>query len=266
MPGAGGVSQGTGQLEGKVAIVTGAGKGIGRAISEAYGAEGATVIVSDIDEGAAKEVASGIPGASAIACDVRSPEQVEALVAQTVSQHGALHVMVPNAGIGRAVPLVAMDYDEWRAVTSVNLDGVFLCIRYGAPAIIASGGGAIVNICSITAQAASPLIGHYAAAKAGVMSLTQTAAIELRAHGVRVNAVLPGFIDTDMVKNAKADFEAMLPLEALGGFEGVIAMKQGRYGTVEEVARMAVFLASERSSFSNGSPFVLDGGCRASLL
>jgi NAD(P)-dependent dehydrogenase (short-subunit alcohol dehydrogenase family) len=257
---------GRGLLEGKVAIVTGAGKGIGKAICEAYGAEGATVVVSDIDEGAAKDVASGIPGASSIACDVRSPEQVESLVEQTVSQHGGLHVMVPNAGIGRPVPLVAMDYEEWRAVTSVNLDGVFLCIRYGAPAIIASGGGAIVNICSITAQAASPLIGHYQAAKAGVMSLTQTAAIELRGHGVRVNAVLPGFIDTDMVNNVKADFESMLPLEGMGGFDGVIAMKQGRYGTAEEVARMAVFLASERSSFCNGSPFVLDGGCRASLL
>lgn len=266
MAGAGGVPKGTGQLEGKIAIVTGGGKGIGKAICEAYGSEGATVVVSDIDEGGAKDVASGIPGASAIACDVRSPEQVQALVDQTVSQHGGLHIMVPNAGIGRPVPLVAMDYDEWRAVTSVNLDGVFLCIRYGAPAIIASGGGAIVNICSITAQAAAPLIGHYAAAKAGVMSLTQTAAIELRAHGVRVNAVLPGFCDTDMVNNVKADFESMLDLEAMGGFDGVIAMKQGRYGTAAEVARMAVFLASERSSFSNGSPFVVDGGCRASLL
>jgi NAD(P)-dependent dehydrogenase (short-subunit alcohol dehydrogenase family) len=265
MPGAGGVPRDTALLEGKIAIVTGAGKGIGKAICEAYGAEGATVVVSDIDEGAAKDVASGISGASAIACDVRSPEQVQALVDQTVSQHGGLHIMVPNAGIGRPVPLVAMDYDEWRAVTSVNLDGVFLCIRYGAPAIIASGGGCIVNICSITAQAAAPLIGHYQAAKAGVMSLTQTAAVELRNHGVRVNAVLPGFIDTEMVNNVKGDFESMLDLEA-GGFDNVIAMKQGRYGTVAEVARMAVFLASDRSSFSNGSPFVLDGGCRASLL
>jgi NAD(P)-dependent dehydrogenase (short-subunit alcohol dehydrogenase family) len=254
-----------GQLEGKVAIVTGAAKGIGKAIAQAFGSEGATVVVSDIDEGGAKDVASGIPGASSIACDVRSPEQVEALVEQTVAQHGGLHIMVPNAGIGRPVPLVAMDYEEWRAVTSVNLDGVFLCIRYGAPAIIASGGGAIVNICSITAQAAGPLIGHYQAAKAGVMSLTQTAAVELRSHGVRVNAVLPGFCDTDMVNNVKGDFEQALGLEA-GGFDNVIAMKQGRYGTAEEVARMAVFLASDRSSFCNGSPFVLDGGCRASLL
>ena len=254
-----------GLLEGKVALITGAAKGIGKAIAEAYAAQGATVVVSDIDEGAAKETASQIPGASSIACDVRSEEQVKNLIDQTVAQHGALHILVPNAGIGRPVPLLAMDYEEWRAVTSVNLDGVFLCIRYGAPAIIAAGGGAIVNICSITAQAGTPLIAHYSAAKAGVMSLTQTAAVELRSQGVRVNAVLPGFIETDMVTSVKADFERYLGFPE-GQFDQVIAMKQGRYGTVEEVAKMAVFLASDRASFSNGSPFVLDGGCRASLL
>jgi NAD(P)-dependent dehydrogenase (short-subunit alcohol dehydrogenase family) len=254
-----------GLLEGKVAVITGAGKGIGKAIAEAYSAEGATVVVSDIDEGLAKETASRISGASAIACDVRSEEQVKSLIDQTVAQHGGLHILVPNAGIGRPVPLLNMDYDEWRAVTSVNLDGVFLAIRYGAPAIIASGGGAIVNICSITAQAGTPLIANYSAAKAGVMSLTQSAAVELRAQGVRVNAILPGFVETDMVTAAKPGFEQMLGF-AEGQFDQVIAMKQGRYGKVEEVARMAVFLASDRSSFSNGSPFVLDGGCRASLL
>jgi NAD(P)-dependent dehydrogenase (short-subunit alcohol dehydrogenase family) len=254
-----------GLLEGKVAVITGAGKGIGKAIAEAYAAEGATVVISDIDEGLAKETASRISGASAIACDVRSEEQVKSLIDQTVAQHGGLHILVPNAGIGRPVPLLNMDYDEWRAVTSVNLDGVFLAIRYGAPAIIASGGGAIVNICSITAQAGTPLIANYSAAKAGVMSLTQSAAVELRAQGVRVNAILPGFVETDMVTAAKPGFEQMLGF-AEGQFDQVIAMKQGRYGTVEEVAKMAVFLASDRSSFSNGSPFVLDGGCRASLL
>lgn len=254
-----------GLLEGKVAIVTGAGRGIGQAVAEAYGAEGATVVVSDIDEARAKEVASGIAGASAIACDVRSEEQVKALVEQTVAQHGALHIMVPNAGIGRPVPLLAMDLEEWRAVTSINLDGVFLCIRYAAPAIIAAGGGAIVNMCSITAQAGTPLIAHYSAAKAGVMSLTQSASVELRAQGVRVNAILPGFIETEMVSSVKDDFERLLGFPE-GQFDQVIAMKQGRYGTAAEVARMAVFLASDRSSFSNGSPFVLDGGCRASLL
>jgi len=254
-----------GLLEGKVAIITGAARGLGKAIAEAYAGEGATVVVSDIDEGAAKDAASGISGASSIPCDVRSEEQVKNLVDQTVAQYGALHIMVPNAGIGRPVPLLAMDLEEWRAVTSVNLDGVFLCIRYAAPAIIAAGGGAIIPLCSITAQAGTPLIGHYSAAKAGVMSLTQTACQELRGQGVRVNAILPGFIETELVTSVKDDFERLLGFPE-GQFDQVIAMKQGRYGKPEEVARMAVFLASERSSFSNGSPFVLDGGCRASLL
>lgn len=254
-----------GLLDGKIALITGAAKGIGKAIGEAYAAEGATVVISDIDEGLAKETASRIQNASAIACDVRSEEQVKSLVDQTVAAHGRLDILVPNAGIGRPVPLLNMDYEEWRAVTSVNLDGVFLTIRYGAPAIIASGGGAIVNVCSITAQAGTPLIAHYSAAKAGVMSLTQSAAVELRPQGVRVNAILPGFVETELVSAAKPGFEQMLGF-AEGQFDQVIAMKQGRYGTVEEVARMAVFLASDRSSFSNGSPFVLDGGCRASLL
>lgn len=232
-----------GQLEGKIAIVTGAAKGIGKAIAEAYASEGATVVVSDIDEGGAKDVASGIPGASAIACDVRSPEQVQALVDQTVAQHGGLHIMVPNAGIGRPVPLVAMDYEEWRAVTSVNLDGVFLCIRYGAPAIIASGGGAIVNICSTTAQAAVPLIDHYAAAKAGVMALTRCSALDLAPHGIRVNAVSPSLAMHPFLAKVTSD-ELLAELKQREAF--------GRAAEPWEVANVMVFLASDYASYLTG--------------
>ncbi len=116
---------------------------------------------------------------------------------------------------------------------------------------------------SVTAKGACPLIGSYAAAKAGVVSLTQTAATELRAHNIRVNAILPAFIETDMVKPRKKEFEQML---GIPDFDAVIAQRQGRYGTPQEVANLAVFLASERASFSNGSPFVLDGGVSSSLL
>ncbi|WP_213955397.1 glucose 1-dehydrogenase [Variovorax sp. dw_954] len=250
-------------LQDKVAIVTGAGRGLGEAIARAYAAEGAKVIVSDIDAGAAQKVAGSLSGAVAVACDVRVPAQVEALVAAAIRQHGRLDIMVPNAGIATLSPLAATSYEQWREVTSVNLDGVFLCIRYAAPALIAAGGGAIVTMASVTAKGAVPLIGSYAAAKAGVMSLTQTAAVELRAHNIRVNAILPAFIETDMVRPRKKEFEQMLNIP---DFDAVIAQRQGRYGTPEEVAHLAVFLASERASFSNGSGFVLDGGVSSSLL
>ena len=250
-------------LQDKVAIVTGAGRGLGEAVARAFTAHGAKVVVSDIDLNAAQKVANSLEGATAVACDVRVSEQVEALVAATVKQHGRLDIMVPNAGVARVAPLVATSYDEWREVTSVNLDGVFLCIRYAASAIIAAGGGSIINMASVTAKAACPLIGSYAAAKAGVVSLTQTAALELRAHNVRVNAILPGFIDTELVTSHIAEFEEQLKLP---DFSAVIAQRQGRYGKAEEVAQLAVFLASNRSSFSNGSGFVLDGGVSSSLL
>lgn len=250
-------------LQDKVAIVTGAGRGLGEAIARAYAAEGAKVIVSDIDAGAAQKVAASLQGASAVACDVRVPAQVEALVAAATKQHGRLDIMVANAGVAMLSPLVATSYEQWREVTSVNLDGVFLCIRYAAPALMAAGGGAIVTMASVTAKAACPLIGSYAAAKAGVVSLTQTAATELRAHNIRVNAILPAFIETDMVTPRKKEFEQML---GIPDFDAVIAQRQGRYGKPQEVANLAVFLASERASFSNGSPFVLDGGVSSSLL
>lgn len=251
-----------GQLDGKVAIVTGAGQGIGKAVAEAFAAQGATVVASDLDGDAAASVAAAI-GGSAFTADASSEADVQALVQHAVDAHGGLDVMVANAGIAHMAPLVGQNLDEWRKVTSVNLDGVFLATRYGAPAIIARGGGAIVNIASITSQAAAPLIGSYAAAKAGVVSLTQTAAIELRDHGVRVNAICPGFIDTQLVEDRKADFEALgLPMP----FDELIAAKQGRYGTPEEVGKLAVFLAGPRSSFSSGSAYVLDGGARASVL
>ncbi|MBV8271019.1 MAG: SDR family oxidoreductase [Cupriavidus sp.] len=250
-------------LQDKVAIVTGAGRGLGEAVARAYAAEGAKVVVSDIDPNAAHRVADSIEGATAVPCDVRVPGQVEALVEAAVKLHSRLDIMVPNAGVARVAPLVATSYEDWRDVTSVNLDGVFLCIRYAAPAIIASGGGSIINMASVTAKAACALIGSYAAAKAGVVSLTQTAAVELRAHNVRVNAILPGFIDTELVKSHIPEFEQQLKLPDFGA---VVAQRQGRYGTVEEVANLAVFLASDRSSFSNGSGFVLDGGVSSSLL
>lgn len=255
----------SGQLDSKVAVVTGAGKGLGRAIATRFAQEGATVVVSDIDGDAAAATAGALPGARAIPCDVRDEDQVRTLVDRTVDELGALHVMVPNAGVGFACPLLGMDLATWRSVLSVNLDGVFLSLRYAAPAIIAAGGGSIVTLASVTATTGSPLLGHYAAAKAAVVNLTKTAASELRPQGVRVNTLMPGFIGTDLVTAATPDFEELLGLPA-GGFDGLVTGKQGRYGTPEEVAEAALFFASERSAFCTGSGLVLDGGLDASLI
>lgn len=254
----------THDLSGKTAIVTGAAKGIGFAIAQHLSAAGANVVISDIDESAGKTAAAQVENAVAIGCDVREEAQVQALVDQTVSTFGGLHVMVPNAGIGIVGPITETDLATWRAVTSINLDGVFLCLRYAAPAIIGSGGGAIVPVASVTGLAGSPLIASYAASKAAVINLTKTAAVELGPHGVRVNAVLPGFVGTDLVNDRAPEFEAALGLPA-GGFVDFIAQKQGRYGTVDEVAEAVLFLASDDASFCSGSGLSLDGGLTAGL-
>lgn len=252
-------------LADKVAIITGAGAGIGEAIARAFSAEGARVVVSDIDVARAQKVADTLPGAIAVGADVRDEDQVRALIERAVAECGRLDVVVPNAGIATTVPLTEMSFDQWRDVMSVNLDGVFLTIRHSLPALLAAGGGSIVTISSITATAGSALIASYAAAKAAVRNLTETVSAELRTHGIRANALLPGFIDTELVTSHQADFEAALGLEA-GGFDTVITGKQTRYGRVEEVAAAAVFFASDQSAWCNGSSLILDGGFRGALL
>ncbi len=252
----------TGVLENKVAVITGAGRGIGQAIAEAYDAEGAIVVVSDIDGDAAARVANGLRRGEAATCDVRDEAAVQSLIDKIVKRHGTLDIAVANAGIAKVQPIATSSLADWRAVTAVNLDGVFLTIRSAALAMAATGGGAIIGMASITALRGSPLIADYAASKAAVVNLCKTAAVEFRDQGIRVNAICPTFIDTDLVHPNIATFEA-----ALGAnFDDVIAAKQGRWSEVSDVAPLAVWLASERSRFSTGAAFVVDNGWTASLV
>jgi NAD(P)-dependent dehydrogenase (short-subunit alcohol dehydrogenase family) len=251
-----------GLLEDRVAIVTGAAKGLGLAVAHAFDAEGATVVVSDVDADAAANAAASLDRGEAATCDVRDEAQVAALVDDTVQRHGRVDIMVANAGIATVSPLAEMSLEEWRSLMSVNLDGVFLCIKHAAKPMAEAGSGVIITMGSTTALVAVPLIGHYAAAKAGVVSLTKTAALELRPHGVRVNSICPGFIGTDMVAANKPALDAGLGVDVAE----VVEQAQGRFGTPEEVGKLAVFLASDRASFSSGCAYVLDGGATASLV
>jgi NAD(P)-dependent dehydrogenase (short-subunit alcohol dehydrogenase family) len=252
----------SGLLDGKVAIVTGAAKGLGHAIAHKLSDAGATVVLSDLDEAAVSSAAAGLAGAGSAVCDVRDEQQVAKLVTDTVAEHGHLDVMVACAGVATVKPIVQMPLEEWRQVLSVDLDGVFLCTKHAGLAMASNGGGSIINIASIKAFGGAPATGHYGAAKAGVVSLTKTAALELRAAGVRVNAICPGWVGTDMVNDHKAEFEQVLGIS----FDDYIGHVQGRLGEPDEIAALAVFLASDRSRFSSGTAYVVDGGATASLV
>ncbi|HEV7788952.1 MAG TPA: SDR family NAD(P)-dependent oxidoreductase [Pseudonocardia sp.] len=250
-------------LKDKIAIVTGGAKGLGAAIAVELASEGAHVVVTDVDGDGARKTAEGLLHGESAVCDVRDDAAVAALIEDVVARHGTLDIMVANAGIATVTPISEMTLEIWRSVMSVNLDGVFSSVRYAGKAMAATGGGSIITMASITGLAGSPLISHYAAAKAAVISLTQTAAVEWRGHGVRVNAIAPGFIGTDLVLDRASQFEQGLGIDDFGA---VIDGAQGRLGEVGDVAPLAVFLASDRSRFSNGSTYVVDGGMSASLV
>ncbi len=239
----------SGELEGRIALVTGAGQGIGAACADALAAEGATVVRTDLTGGD-------------ITLDVRDEGAIAKAVDQVVEQHGKLDIAVANAGVAFVKPLAQVTLDEWRNLMSINLDGVFLTAREAARVMVPQGSGSIINMASISGLKGSPLIGTYAAAKAGVVSISRTLGLELRDFGIRVNAVCPGFADTEMVQSHMEELTEAIGMPA----EEVIAAKQGRLGTAEEVAKLVTFLASDRSRFSTSEAFVLDGGATGALV
>jgi NAD(P)-dependent dehydrogenase (short-subunit alcohol dehydrogenase family) len=250
-------------LAGKIAVITGAAHGIGHQIARAYAAHGATVVRSDVEESAAKTAASALPGSVAVRCDVRDQTSVAELFDRAANEYGKVDIAVANAGIATVSPLLEMSFDTWRAMMSINLDGVFLTLQHAARAMIATQtAGSIITMASVTALAGVPLVGHYAAAKAGVVSLTKTAALELRPTGIRVNAILPGFAETELVTANREQYGATAGVD----FDSLIRQGQGGYVSVDDVANLALFLATERSRFCTGGAFVVDGGLTASLI
>lgn len=248
-----------GTLDGKVALVTGAASGIGRAIAIAYAREGARVVVSDLataDAGmretlALVEAAGGT--GTTIAADVARAADCGALVAAALERFGRLDVACNNAGIaGGLAPTADYPEEAWDRVIAVNLSGVFHCMRHEIRAMLAGGGGAIVNIASILGTVGFAGASGYTAAKHGVLGLTKTAALEYGAQGLRVTAVGPAFIHTPMIAGLESDPATAAQLVALH--------PAGRLGQPEEVAALVVWLSGPQASFVNGSYHAVDGG------
>ncbi len=243
-------------LENKVAVVTGGGSGIGRAIAYQFAADGAKVVLSDVDEAGGKESVAQIlkrdGRAIFVRADTSKPEESEALVKAAVKEFGALHVAVNNAGIaGPSAPVGEYPIDGWDHVIAVNLSGVFYGMRYQIPAMLAAGGGSIVNIASILGQVGFRNASAYVAAKHGVVGLTQNAALEYGPKNIRVNVVGPGFIMTPLI-------EKNLTPEATKAIAGMHAM--GRIGEAAEVAELVLWLCSDKASFVTGGYYPVDGG------
>ena len=245
----------TQRLQHQVALVTGGASGIGRATAERFAAEGAAVCVADRDAGGARAVAEALAAqgarAHSVALDVTDPAAVEALVAETVRALGGLHILVASAGIGGSAPLTELSLELWQRVLAVNLTGTFLCTQAAARHLIPQGYGRIVHLASAWGQRGVSHRSAYAASKGGVIAFTKVAAVELAPHGITVNAICPGPIDTPLVEQhhsaaIRARVCDVTPI--------------ARYGTAAEVADAAAWLASPEAGYITGHELNVDGG------
>jgi len=249
------------RLKGKVAIIPGGASGIGRACAILFAGEGARVVVADIDTAGGEETVRTIREAGHtgmfVRTDVTHAPDAERLVDETVRAYGGVHVVVYTAGIIRDGTVVDTPEEVWDDVLNVNLKGIYLCAKYVVPKMIEGGGGSIINTSSAAGLVAATNQCAYDAAKAGAVNLSRQMALDFAKHNIRVNCLVPGGIDTPMsrgfIEKRQARFEEVT--KNWGAFK--------RFGTAEEVARVALFLASDEASFVTGAPFVVDGGFTA---
>jgi NAD(P)-dependent dehydrogenase (short-subunit alcohol dehydrogenase family) len=248
------------RLEGKRAVVTGAGAGIGRAIALRLAGEGARVALADVDEEAAKNVASETAGETlARRTDVTRADEVEALVASVVEGWGGLDVMVNNAGVGVAATAVDTTEEDYDRVMDVCVRGTLLGMKYAIPAIRDSGGGSVINMSSVAALVGITDRAVYSAAKGAILSLTRAAAIDHVEEGVRVNCIAPGTVDTPWVSRITSGYDD--PEQARANMQARQPHK--RFVTPEEIAAMAAYLASDESASCIGACMIVDGGVTA---
>lgn len=242
------------QLKGKVILLTGAAGGIGRAAALAFAREGASVVLADVDEAAGERMAAEVRGAGGEAwffrVDVTDRQGVSQMVSEARNRYGRIDVLVNNAGITRDALLPNLTEDDWRRVLDVNLSGVLYCTQAAVPVMLEQGRGKIINTASVSGVYGNVGQTNYAAAKAGVIGMTKTWAKELGPKGITVNAVAPGFIETEMT--------AKVPEKVLAKIRERIPLR--RLGKPEDVANVYVFLASDASDYLNGAVLHVDGG------
>ncbi len=247
------------------AVVTGGGRGIGAAVARALAEAGVSVVVAarsrDQIEGVAAELTGAGHKAWAVACDVTDHQEVEALLHEAQEKMGGVDVLVNNAGIAASAPLKAIELEQWNRIFAVNVTGTFLCTQAFVPAMIERGWGRVVNLASVAGKVGAPYIAAYAASKHAVVGFTRSVAAEVAAKGVTVNAVCPGYVETDMSVSTVERIvrkTGLSPEEARATLEKV--SPQGRLYTPEEVAYQVAILCDRRAGGVNGQALVLDGG------